>query len=116
MCFANWILVLFLRHAYVTCWNLVGNITVVNDGFTIHDFAIQNSSIVMLIKSEITDKRLKSKVQSCKLYNSKYIIASTQITNTGSFEFMTVLLFKLLSRKVLFLSYKTGKTRKTVRR
>ena len=29
-----------------------------------------------------------SKVQSCKLYNNKYRIVSTQITNTGIFAFI----------------------------
>ena len=42
------------------------------------------------------------KVQSCKLYNNKYIIVSTQITKTEVFTFIAVLAFKLLSRKVLF--------------
>ena len=42
------------------------------------------------------------KVQSCKLYNSKYMIASTQKTNTEIFSFIAGLVFKLLSRKVLF--------------
>ena len=41
------------------------------------------------------------KVQSCKLYNNKYIIALTQITNTEIFEVIAVLGFKLLSCKVL---------------
>ena len=55
---------------------------------------------------------LDLKVQSCKLYNNKYIISSTQITNTeifySSFLFteIAVLVFKLLSLKVLFI---TGK-------
>ena len=44
------------------------------------------------------------KVQSCKLYNSKCIIVSTQITNTEILVFIAVLLFKLLSHKVLFLN------------
>ena len=46
------------------------------------------------------------KVQSCKLYNNKYMFASTQITNTVSFAFIAVLVFKLLSRKVLFINKK----------
>ena len=44
------------------------------------------------------------KVRSCKLHNNKYMIASTQITNT--FAFRAVPVFKLLSRiekKVLFM-------------
>ena len=35
------------------------------------------------------------KVLSCKLYNNKYMIASTQITNTEIFAFIAVLVFKL---------------------
>ena len=38
-----------------------------------------------------------SKVQSCKLYN-KYMITSTQITNTEILTFIAALVFKLLSR------------------
>ena len=49
------------------------------------------------------------KVQPCKLYNSKYIIASAQITNTEIFIFIVVLVFKLLSRKVLFINRKDNK-------
>ena len=50
------------------------------------------------------------RVQSCKLYNKTYIIASTQITNTETFAFIAVLVFKLLNRKVLFINRKTTKT------
>ena len=46
------------------------------------------------------------KVQSCKLCNNKYIIASTQITNTEVFAFIAILVFKLLRRKVLFTNRK----------
>ena len=35
------------------------------------------------------------------------MITPTQITNSESFEFIAVLVFKLLSRKVLFISRKT---------
>ena len=52
-------------------------------------------------------------VQSCKLYIKKYMIASTQITNTINkhnlitiFAFIPVPFFKLLSRKVLFINRK----------
>ena len=40
------------------------------------------------------------------LYNDKYLIASTQITNTEIFAFIAVLVFKLLSRKILFINRK----------
>ena len=46
------------------------------------------------------------KIQSCKLHNSKYMIASTQITNTEIFAFIAALVFNLLSRKVSFINRK----------
>ena len=49
------------------------------------------------------------KVQSCKLYNDKYMIASTQITNNKIFAFIAVLVSKLLSRKVLFINRKDNR-------
>ena len=52
---------------------------------------------------------LQLKVQSCKLYNKKYVIASKQITNTDIFAFIVILILKLLSRKVLFINRKDNK-------
>ena len=49
------------------------------------------------------------KVQSCKLYNNKYMIASTKIANTEIFAFIAVLVFKLLSGKVLFINRKDNR-------
>ena len=46
------------------------------------------------------------KLQSFKLYY-KYIIASTQTTNTEIFAVVAVLVFKLLSGKVFFINRKT---------
>ena len=57
--------------------------------------------------SRVYDNRLK--VQSHKLYNSNYMIASTQITNTEIFAFIAVPVFKLLSRKVLFINIKDNR-------
>ena len=37
------------------------------------------------------------------------MLASTQITNTGTFAFIAVLVFKLLYRKVLFINRKDNK-------
>ena len=51
----------------------------------------------------------KLKVQSCKFCYSKYMIASTQITNTEFFAFIAVLVFKLLSRKLLFVNRKDNR-------
>ena len=49
------------------------------------------------------------KVQPCKLYYNKYMIASTQIVNTEIFSFIVVLVFKLLSRNVLFINRKDNR-------
>ena len=50
------------------------------------------------------------KVQSCKLHNNQYIIASTQITNTEIVAFIAILVFKLLIPKVLFIKEKAIET------
>ena len=52
---------------------------------------------------------LRLKVQSCKLYSNKYMIGSTQMTITEIFAFITVLVFKLLSHKVLFINKKDSR-------
>ena len=49
------------------------------------------------------------KVQSCKLYDDKYMITSTQTTNTEFFSFIAVLVFKLMSSKVLFKNRKDNR-------
>ena len=46
------------------------------------------------------------KVQLRKLHNNKYVIASTQMTNTEIFAFIAVVVFKLMSHKVLFINKK----------
>ena len=46
------------------------------------------------------------KIQSCKLYNNKYIIALTQIANIKIFAFIAALVFELLSRNVLLINKK----------
>ena len=53
--------------------------------------------------------RLLLKVQSCKLYSGKYMIASTQTTTTEMFAFIAVLIFKFESRKVLFINRKDNR-------
>ena len=50
------------------------------------------------------------KEQSCKLCNNKYMIASIQKTNTEILAFITVLVFKLLIRKVLFINRKDNES------
>ena len=42
-------------------------------------------------------------------FNNKDMIALTQITNTEIFTFIAVLVFKLLSRKVLFINRKDNR-------
>ena len=44
-----------------------------------------------------------------KLYNDKYMISSTKITNTEIFTFITVLVFKLLSRNFFFINKKDNR-------
>ena len=48
-------------------------------------------------------------VHSYKLYNNKYMIASRQMTNTEISAFMAVLVFTLLSLKVLFINRKDNR-------
>ena len=40
---------------------------------------------------------------------NKYMVASTQITNTETYAFIAALVFKLLSRKVLFIKRKNNR-------
>ena len=49
------------------------------------------------------------KVQSCKLYNNKHIMALTQITITKIFAFKAVVVFKLLNHEVLFTNRKDSR-------
>ena len=49
------------------------------------------------------------KLQPCKLYNNKYMITSTQITDTEIFAFVAVVVSKLLSCKVLFINRKANR-------
>ena len=49
------------------------------------------------------------KLQSCKLYDNKQMIASTQITNPKFFAFIAVLVFKLLNRNFLFINIKDNR-------
>ena len=49
------------------------------------------------------------KVESCKLYNNKYMITLTQLANTDIFASISVRVLKLLSRKVLFINKKDNR-------
>ena len=67
--------------------------------------------VIFQTKQCIEIKGIKTctlKVLSCKLYNDKYMIPSTKITNTGIFAFIDVVVFKLLS-PVLFANRKDNR-------
>ena len=49
------------------------------------------------------------KLQSCKLYNDKYMIAPIQLANIEVFTFIAVLVSKLLCGKVLFINMKDNR-------
>ena len=49
------------------------------------------------------------KVQPCKLYNDKYMIAPAQITKTQIFPFIAVPAFKSLNRNVLLIDRKENR-------
>ena len=49
------------------------------------------------------------RVQSCKLYNNKYMITSTQIANTEISTFIALLILKLLRCKVMFINRKDNR-------
>ena len=58
-------------------------------------------------KKEVKIKDSKSERYSHKNFqNNKYMMASTQITNTEIFTFIAALVLKLFSRKALFLNLK----------
>ena len=69
----------------------------------------RNNIITVTFVAKVPNKAIL-KVQSCKLYSNKYMIASTQvITNTEKFSFIAVLVLKLLSRKLLFIDRKDNR-------
>ena len=49
-------------------------------------------------------KLIHLKVQPCQSYKKKYMIDSAQVRNSEIFAFIAILVFKLLSRKVLFIN------------
>ena len=58
-------------------------------------------------KKEVKIKDSKSERYSdANFQNNKYMMASTQITNTEIFTFIAALVLKLFSRKALFLNLK----------
>ena len=72
-----------------------------------HCLITEKLTINCLKNQVIYSKPLK--VQSFKLNSSKFMIVSTQITNTEIFAFIVVLVFKLLRLNVLFINIKRQK-------
>ena len=60
--------------------------------------------------SKLSRNIMDLKVELCKLYNNKYMIASTQMTNKQIFAFVAVLAFKLMSCKVLSINGKDNRS------
>ena len=83
--------------------------------FSVEELILASTNFYMkpriLLKANALDKIFRLKEQSCISYNNKYIIASTQIANTEIFAFIAVQVFKLLSRKILFINGKDNRNR-----
>ena len=67
----------------------------VGDAFNENKTSELHDSEILKLKEKKENKKLELKMQSYKLYNNKYMYTSTQITNTGTFAFIAVLVFKL---------------------
>ena len=57
------------------------------------------------------EKHQEPGYRTCKLYKNKYMIASTKISNNEIFAFIAGLVFKSLSRRVLFINRKDNRNR-----
>ena len=66
-------------------------------------------SLLLMVLHQVSCWEWILKVQSCRSYNNKYLIALTQITTTEIFAFIAILVFKLLSREVLFINRKDNR-------
>ena len=71
--------------------------------------SFSNRFLIFFEKWYSVDINVNLTVQSCKLYNNKYMVASTQITKTEIFALIAALVFKLLSRKLLFIIRKDNR-------
>ena len=99
-------------HFWVRPWSLLTLLNFSERGPT-------NNGILMSLPLLVAETRafvnkllinyLNLKVQSCKLYSYKYMMVSTQITNTEVFAFIAALVFKLLSPKFLFMNRKDNR-------
>ena len=78
-----------------------------------HLFGDVKSQILQICEDDICKSELQVFESYIKatfmLSNNKYMIASTQITNTEVYAFISVLDFALLSRKVLFINRKDNR-------
>ena len=68
-----------------------------------------NLSVVVAMLPIMVRSNVMLKVPSCKLYNNTYMTALKQITKTEIFAFIAILVFKLLSCKVLLLNRKDNR-------
>ena len=75
-------------------------------GETVHFQSIENH---LFQTSVLFNSYDNLKLQSCKLYNKKYKIASTKVTSPEIFGFIAVLVLKVLSHKVLFMNRKDNR-------
>ena len=104
------VIVLYLLEIYLILYLFNLFIYFISLSYIYQNYIYQKFDVIFLrivyILRFINTIFLSLKVQSCKLYNKKYVISSTQITNTETFAFIAVLVFKLLSRIVLFINRK----------
>ena len=72
---------------------------------------LSHQDFIWLVRafSYVSTTGISIKVHSCKLYNNKYMITSSQITTTEIFTFKAVLVYKLLSCKILFINRKENR-------
>ena len=91
----------FFCHAYVLC-----PLVILNQDESVY---LGDNLPIQLVKKSHFTRRKNLQVQLCKLYSNKHIIVSTQTTNTEVFPFIAVLVFKLLSRKFLFINRKDNR-------
>ena len=102
-----------LNSILMCCYNLICYVILSQQSFTpVHRIVmvIRNSSVFFKSLYRCLDKSdCTLKVQSCKLYNNKYMTSSTQTKNIDIVSFIAVLVFKLLSHKVLFINRKSNR-------
>ena len=80
----------------------------VGDAFNENKTSELHNPEILKLKEKKENKKLDLKIQSYKLCKNKYMYASTQITNTGTFAFIAVLVFTS-SRKILFINRKDNR-------